>query len=77
MRCLLIEAEPDTSRYICNGFQESGYSVLPCANGLDGLHHAVNESWDLVIIDRMLPGGVDGLSLIVAVSFSYWLQFSS
>jgi two-component system OmpR family response regulator len=38
--------------------------VLPCANGLDGLHHAVNESWDLVIIDRMLPGGVDGLSIV-------------
>ena len=64
MRCLLIEDEPDTSRYICNGLQESGYSVLPCANGLDGLHHAVNESWDLVIIDRMLPGGVDGLSIV-------------
>ena len=38
--------------------------MLPCANGLDGLHHAVNESWDLVIIDRMLPGGVDGLSIV-------------
>jgi two-component system, OmpR family, response regulator len=64
MRCLLIEDEPDTSRYIRNGLQESGYSVLPCGNGSDGLHHAVNEAWDLVIIDRMLPGGVDGLSIV-------------
>lgn len=64
MRCLLIEDEPDTSRYICNGLQESGYAVQPCANGLDGLHQAVNETWDLVIIDRLLPGGVDGLSIV-------------
>ncbi len=64
MRCLLIEDEPDTARYICNGLQESGYSVQSCANGLDGLHHAVNENWDLVIIDRLLPGGVDGLSIV-------------
>jgi two-component system, OmpR family, response regulator len=27
-------------------------------------HHAVNESWDLVIVDRSLPGGVDGLSIV-------------
>jgi two-component system OmpR family response regulator len=64
MRCLLIEDEPDTSRYIRNGLQESGYSVLACDNSLDGLHYAVNETWDLVIIDRMLPGGVDGLSIV-------------
>src|SRR5580698_1998663 len=64
MKCLLIEDEPETSRYICNGLQQSGYSVLPCANGLDGLHHAVNDSWDLLIIDRLLPGGVDGLSIV-------------
>ena len=64
MRCLLIEDEPDTARYICSGLREYGYSVLPCANGLDGLHHAVNEAWDVVIIDRLLPGGVDGLSIV-------------
>jgi two-component system OmpR family response regulator len=64
MRCLLIEDDPDTSRYICNGLQESGYSVMACGNGPDGLHHAVHESWDVVILDRTLPGGVDGLSIL-------------
>jgi two-component system OmpR family response regulator len=64
MRCLLIEDDPDTARYIRNGLQECGYSVKPCADGLDGLHHAVNETWDVAIIDRLLPGGVDGLSIV-------------
>jgi two-component system OmpR family response regulator len=64
MKCLLIEDDSDASRYIRNGLQESGYAVRPCANGLDGLHHAVNETWDVAIIDRMLPGGVDGLSIV-------------
>jgi two-component system OmpR family response regulator len=64
MKCLLIEDDPDTVRYVRNGLRESGYAVQPCANGLDGLHHAVNETWDVAIIDRLLPGGVDGLSIV-------------
>jgi two-component system, OmpR family, response regulator len=64
MKCLVIEDEQDSSRYMCNGLQESGFAVTPCSNGQDGLHLAVNETWDMVIIDRMLPGGVDGLSIV-------------
>jgi two-component system, OmpR family, response regulator len=64
MRSLVIEDEPDTARYVCNGLRESGHVVSCCDNGLDGLHLALNESWDLIIIDRLLPGGVDGLSIV-------------
>jgi two-component system, OmpR family, response regulator len=64
MKSLVIEDEPDTSRYISNGLRESGHAVTCCDNGLDGLHHAINDSWDLIILDRMLPGGVDGLSIV-------------
>lgn len=64
MRCLLIEDDRDSARYISNGLQECGYWVLPCANGVDGLHHAVNDAWDFAIVDRLLPGGVDGLSIV-------------
>jgi two-component system, OmpR family, response regulator len=64
MKSLVIEDEPDTARYICNGLKESGHAVSCCDNGLDGLHQALNESWDLIIIDRLLPGGVDGLSIV-------------
>ncbi len=64
MKSLVIEDEPETSRYICNALQEVGHAVTPCGNGLDGLHHALNDSWDLIILDRLLPGGVDGLSIV-------------
>jgi two-component system, OmpR family, response regulator len=64
MKSLVIEDEPETARYICNGLREVGHVVTRCDNGLDGLHEAVNESWDLIIIDRLLPGGVDGLSIV-------------
>jgi two-component system OmpR family response regulator len=64
MKTLVIEDEPDTSRYICTGLQESGYAVTSCDNGLDGLHQALNETWDLIIIDRLLPGSIDGLSIV-------------
>jgi two-component system OmpR family response regulator len=64
MKSLVIEDEPDTSRYVCNGLAEAGHAVTCSANGLDGLHQALNESWDLIIVDRLLPGGVDGLSII-------------
>jgi len=64
MKTLVIEDEPETSRYICTGLQECGYAVTTCTNGLDGLHQALNETWDLIIIDRLLPGGIDGLSIV-------------
>jgi two-component system OmpR family response regulator len=67
MRCLLIEDDQDAAQYISRGLQECGYSVQPCANGVDGLHHAVNESWDVAIVDRLLPGGVDALSIVRTV----------
>jgi len=64
MKSLVIEDQSDTARYICNGLREAGHAVTSCDNGLDGLHHALNESWDVIIIDRLLPGGVDGLSIV-------------
>lgn len=64
MKCLVIEDDPETSRYICNGLKEAGYAVTACGNGLDGLHYATNEMWDIVILDRLLPGDVDGLTIV-------------
>ena len=64
MRCLVIEDEADTSRYICKGLSEAGFAVTACANGVDGLQYAIGESWDVVILDRMLPGAIDGLSIV-------------
>jgi len=64
MKSLVIDDEPDTARYISNGLREAGHTVTCCTDGLEGLHQALNESWDLIIVDRLLPGGVDGLSIV-------------
>src|SRR6201982_995057 len=67
MRCLVIEDEADTARYICNGLEEVGHTATLVRDGTGGLHLAANERWDIIILDRMLPGGVDGLSIIPTI----------
>ena len=67
MRCLIIEDEADTARYICNGLEEAGHSATLVRDGVSGLDLATNEGWDIIILDRMLPGGVDGLSIIATL----------
>jgi two-component system, OmpR family, response regulator len=67
MRCLVIEDEEDTARYVCNGLKEAGHTVTWVRDGVNGLHLATNEYWDVVILDRMLPGGVDGLAIIATM----------
>jgi two-component system OmpR family response regulator len=63
-RCLVIEDDADTAHYICNGLEEAGFTVVWGCDGVDGLRLVSGESWDVLILDRMLPGGVDGLSII-------------
>jgi two-component system, OmpR family, response regulator len=67
MQCLLIEDDVETARYISNGLKEAGFAVLWRRNGVDGLHLATTERWDVVILDRMLPGDVEGLSIVQAM----------
>ncbi|MES2350861.1 winged helix-turn-helix domain-containing protein [Duganella sp. Dugasp56] len=64
MRCLVIEDEAETSNYICKGLREAGYLVTSCDNGPEGLDLAVGDDWDVIILDRMLPGRVDGLTIV-------------
>lgn len=64
MRCLVIEDEIETSRYICKGLTEAGYVATPCENGPDGLHLAINEHWDIIVLDRMLQGKIDGMAIV-------------
>ncbi|MBX2882278.1 MAG: response regulator transcription factor [Granulosicoccus sp.] len=63
MRILLIEDDSVISGYISKGMRESGHSVLSANDGLQGLDYALNEEFDVAIIDLMLPC-LDGLSII-------------
>ncbi|MBV9828761.1 MAG: response regulator transcription factor [Alphaproteobacteria bacterium] len=67
MRCLVIEDEAETARYICNGLAEAGHVAVLSRNGADGLDLATNDRWDVIVLDRMLPGGIDGLAILTAL----------
>jgi two-component system OmpR family response regulator len=63
MKILVVEDDTETAAYIANGLQEHGFTVDQALNGRDGLFLAVGEHYDVVIVDRMLPG-LDGLTVV-------------
>jgi two-component system OmpR family response regulator len=63
VRILLVEDDVKIASFISHGLKEAGFAVDHAVNGQDGLHLALNESYDAAIIDIMLPK-LDGLSLI-------------
>jgi len=65
MRILVVEDEEKLARYLKKGLEESSYVVDLALNGTDGLHLAIHESYDLIILDIMLPE-YDGLSILKA-----------
>jgi two-component system, OmpR family, response regulator len=66
MKILVIEDDREAAGYLETGFREAGHAVHLCADGEAGLILAENGGYDLLIVDRMLPGR-DGLSLISAL----------
>lgn len=66
MRVLVIEDDKDVAAYLVNGLKESDNVVDHAADGKDGLLLAASESYDVMIIDRMLPS-MDGLSIIKTI----------
>ncbi len=66
MRILLVEDEKKVARFIQQGLEEEHYAVDVAHDGEKGLHMALNENYDLLILDVMLPK-LNGLELIKAV----------
>src|SRR5512139_1340584 len=56
MKILVVEDEPKTGSYLKQGLTEAGFVVDLVRDGNDGLHAAVTESYDLIVLDIMLPG---------------------
>jgi DNA-binding response OmpR family regulator len=61
-RILIIEDEPDMRRGLEDNLQYEGYTTISTGNGDEGLRLAREDSYDLIILDLMLPG-MDGLDL--------------
>lgn len=65
-KILLIEDDAQVSKFIAEGLQAQGYVVMQVADGLQGKKMAVEKQFDLLVVDRMLPG-CDGLSIVETV----------
>jgi two-component system, OmpR family, response regulator len=63
MKILVVEDDRTTGPYIAEGLREEGHSVDLIASGTDGLIQATVGAYDVMIVDRMLPG-LDGVSLV-------------
>jgi two-component system OmpR family response regulator len=63
MHILLIEDDRETAEFIRKGMLQSGQQIDLADNGNDGFELASSGSYDVLVIDRMLPG-LDGLSIV-------------
>ena len=66
MKLLIVEDEPKTAAYLKKGFAESGFSVQVASDGEQGLDLAKKGTFDLVILDVMLPN-MDGWEICRAL----------
>ncbi len=67
MKVLLVEDNERVSSFVRKGLTEAGYTIDHADNGRDGMFLATGESYDAIVMDRMLPGDIDGLGIIAAL----------
>ena len=63
MKILIVEDEPKTGEFLKKGLTEAGFVADIAVDGRDGLHLALTENYDLVVLDVMLPG-IDGWGVL-------------
>jgi two-component system OmpR family response regulator len=66
MRVLVVEDDEKTGGYIEKGLTEAGHVVDRVTDGREGLFRATDGSYDVLVVDRMLPG-LDGIALVQAL----------
>ncbi len=64
MRCLIIEDDTETAQYIANTLSGAGHQAVIAADSRSGLDHLSQSPCDLLVLDRLLPGDMDGLALL-------------
>jgi two-component system copper resistance phosphate regulon response regulator CusR len=66
MRILVVEDEQKTAAYLNKGLSESGFVVDVASRGDDGLHLALTQDYDAILLDVTLPA-VDGWAILTAI----------
>ncbi len=67
MKILVVEDEIKLGRAIKAGLEQDGYAVDLLHTADDGLAYAETENYDVIMLDRMLPGGQDGLDICKSI----------
>ncbi len=63
MKVLIVEDDAETAAYVARGLKEQGHGVDVASDGRDGLFLALDQTFDVIVMDRMVPG-MDGLSMV-------------
>ena len=66
MRVLLVEDDQSHSQFITDGLKQAGHNVDQARDGMDGLFLAMEEKYDVIVMDRMLPK-LDGLAVLQTI----------
>ncbi|MGV6802933.1 MAG: winged helix-turn-helix domain-containing protein [Ruegeria sp.] len=66
MRILVVEDDVETAEYICKGLSALGHVCEHVPDGKQGFLTALDEDFDVMVVDRMLPG-LDGLTLVKSI----------
>lgn len=64
MKLLIVEDNERVSQFLMKGLTEAGHTVDHAGNGRDGIFLAATGPYDAIVMDRMLPGGIDGIAII-------------
>jgi two-component system OmpR family response regulator len=67
VKILVVEDNARVARFVCQGLREAGHTVDHADNGRDGMFTAASEPYEVIVMDRMLPGNIDGLAIIEAL----------
>jgi two-component system copper resistance phosphate regulon response regulator CusR len=60
MKILIVEDEQKTGDYLKQGLSEAGFVADLARDGVDGLHLALSDDYDLMVLDVMLQDSTDG-----------------
>ena len=66
MRLLIVEDEPDLLRALCRALREDGYAVDTAEDGEDARYKAIENDYDAIVLDWMLPV-LNGLEVLAAL----------
>ena len=66
-RVLIVEDDAQTVKEIMAALNDHGFTVDSAGTGREGLLKAAAENYDAIVLDRMLPGGIDGLGMLATL----------